>query len=432
MTHPLTLIVSIALSVFLCSYFSVGEASVSSVSTARARAWALDNPSFDSLVQWQLNNRQHVIIAILVAHNLFAVAASSLLTFFISRRWGENSVLWSTAVMTVLMVLFADFLPKCVGMALGERTFTAVLPGLKTAATLFKPAIVCLEKIVLSASRIFRVDMSLESPMVTRDEIEQLVKNGEKSGTIEPSERRMIDGVIALDETRVSEIMVPRTSVDALEVSRKLGNVLSCMRNWEHSRIPVYDGTLDDIAGVVYLKDMIPYLRAGALDTPLRSFMRPAFFVPETMRVDDLFTSMRNQRVHFAVVVDEYGGTAGIVTLEDLLEEIVGDIRDEYDDDSSSIVQLSNTSYRVKCAESLEDFGNAVGYNFNCDAVDSVGGYVLDRFNGFPKRGDQVAAGEWTIKVTDVGEHRVNEVVFTRMPQPTQDGRPHETGKLEE
>ncbi|MGI6075343.1 MAG: hemolysin family protein [Pyramidobacter sp.] len=432
MTHPLAVLLSIAALIFLCAYFSVGEASVSSVSAARARAWAEDNPSFDSLVQWQLNNRQKVIIAILVAHNLFSVTASSLLTFFTSRLWGESSVLWSTTVMTVLMVLFADFLPKCIGMAIGERTFTAVLPGLKAAATLFKPAIFCLERIVFSVSRLFHVDMSLESSMVTRDEIEQLVKNGEESGAIEPSERRMIDGVIALDETRVSEIMVPRTSVDALEVSRKLGDVLSCMRNWEHSRIPVYSGTLDNVAGVVYLKDMISHLRAGALETPLKSLMRPAFFIPETMRVNDLFNSMRSQHVHFAVVVDEYGGTAGIVTLEDLLEEIVGDIRDEYDDDSAPIVQLSDTSYRVKCAESLDDFENAVGYNFNCDAVDSVGGYVLDRFNGFPQKGDEVAVGEWTIKVTDVGEHRVNEVVFTRTPRPKADGLPAESGKQEE
>jgi putative hemolysin len=414
MIPPVTAVVSIFICVFLCGVLSVGEASVSSVSSAKALAWAEENPFFASLVNWELTDRQRVIIAILVAHNLFSVAASSLLTFYTTDLWGENGVFWATTVMTILMVLFADFLPKCIGIAAGEKTFAVVLPGLKTAAVVFKPVIIFLEQIVTCVSRAFHMDMTLESSMVTRDEIEQLVKNGEESGAIEPSERRMIDGVIALDETRVSEIMVPRTSVDALEVSQKLGDVISKMRNWEHSRIPVFSGTLDEIVGVVYLKDMIPYLHAGKTSTPLRNFMRPAFFIPETMKVDDLFNSMRSQHVHFAVVVDEYGGTAGIVTLEDLLEEIVGDIRDEYDDDSVPIMQLNDHTYKVKCTESLENFETAAGYDFHCDDVDSVGGYILYKFNGFPRKGDTITDGDWTIKVTDVGEHRVNEVIFIR------------------
>jgi putative hemolysin len=432
MTPPLTAVLSIFLFIFLCGVLSVGEASVSSVSSARALAWAEENPYFAHLVNWELDNRQRVIIAILVAHNLFSVAASSLLTFYTTGLWGENGIFWATTIMTILMVLFADFLPKCIGMAVGEKTFFLVLPSLKTAAVVFKPVIVFLEKIVHYVSRAFRMDMTLESSMVTRDEIEQLVKNGEESGEIEPSERRMIDGVIALDETRVSEIMVPRTSVDALEVSQKLEDVLSKMRNWEHSRIPVFSGTLDEIVGVVYLKDMIPFLHAGKIKTPLKNFMRPAFFIPETMKVNDLFNNMRNRHIHFAVVVDEYGGTAGIITLEDLLEEIVGDIRDEYDDDSVPIMQLNDHTYKVKCTESLEDFEAAAGYDFHCEDVDSVGGYVLYRFNGFPKKGDTIKDGDWTIKVTDVGEHRVNEVLFIRNQCPCDKGVNAEVNQREE
>lgn len=420
MTSFLLLFVAIVFLLALSGYLSVGEAAISSVSVAKARACGEDNPKLAPLVDWELAERQKVIIAILVAHNLFSVAASSFATVLTTNFWGERGVFWATLIMTILMVLFADFLPKCIGMALGERNFNVILPGLRVVSTVFGPLIWILEKTVAFFSNLFHVDMTLESAVVTRDEIEQLVKNGEESGTIEASERRMIDGVIAFDETRVSEIMVPRVSMDALEVNDTIADVASLMQNWEHSRIPVFHETPDDIVGVFYLKDMIPYLRAGKMDTPLSAFMRRALFIPETMKVNDLFSMMRSKHVHFAVVVDEYGGTAGIVTLEDLLEEIVGDIRDEYDEESSPIVQLNENSYRVKCTESLENLEAVVGYDFNCNDVDSVGGYVLDKFMGFPEKGDIYHDDHWTIKVTSTGEHRVNEVIFTRSTNEVQ------------
>lgn len=422
MTSFVILVLTIATLVALSGYLSVGEAAISSVSAPRARAFGEANPRLAPLVDWELAERQRAIIAILVAHNLFAVAASSFATVLTTNLWGEKGVFWATVIMTVLMVLFADFLPKCIGMALGEKNFGFILPGLRAFSVVFKPLVAALERIVKICGRLLHVDMTLESTVVTRDEIEQLVKNGEESGAIEASERRMIDGVIAFDETRVSEIMVPRVSMDALEVNETIANVASLMQNWEHSRIPVFHETPDDIVGIVYLKDMIPYLRAGKTDTLLSAFMRRPLFVPETMKVADLFGMMRGKRVHFAVVVDEYGGTAGIVTLEDLLEEIVGDIRDEYDEEAAPIVQLDDRSYRVKCTESLEELGAVVGYDFDCSDVDSVGGYVLDKFMGFPEKGDVYRDADWTIKVTDVGEHRVNEVVFVRSEGNPRDG----------
>ncbi len=407
----------ILLFVILCGYLSLGEAAVSSVSEARARAWETKNSGWKKLVDWEIDHPQKVIITILVARNLFSVAASALFTLVLTSQWGSGAEVWATATMTVVMVLFADFLPKCLGLASGENNFTIVLPGLYVTSVIFKPVVVFLEKIIYQVGKFFHVDMRLKSTFVTRDEIGRLVESGEKSGAIEETEHRMIDGVIALDETRVSEIMVPRTEVAAFAPSRTISGVLEQMRNPKllHSRVPVIKDSLDDIVGVVYLKDMIPYLREGKLETPLTAFMRKPLFVPETARVDDLFNTMKKRHVHFAVVVDEYGGTAGIITLEDLLEKIVGEIHDEFESDASApMVKLNDRSYKVKCTESLEDFANFIGYDFGCDEVDSVGGYVLDRFGDFPKKGEIFQDRDWTIEVTDVSPHRVNEVIFSR------------------
>ncbi len=407
----------VALFVFFCGYLSLGEASVSSVSEAKARAWEVQNSAWKFLVDWEVAHPQKVIITILVARNLFSVAATALVTLLFANLWGSAAEVWTTAVMTVVMVLFADFLPKCVGLAGGEKNFMIVLPGLWVTSILFKPIVILLEKIIFSVGKIFHVDMTLRSTFVTRDEIGELVESGEKSGAIEEVEHRMIDGVFALDKTRVSEIMVPRTSIGAFASMRTIAGVLEQMQNPKllHSRVPVYKDSLDNIIGVLYLKDMIPYLREGKLDTKLTAFLRPPIFVPETTRIDDLFNTMKRRHIHFAVVVDEWGGTAGIVTMEDLLEKIVGDIQDEYEsEDTSPIVRLSDRSYKVKCTESLEDFATFTGYDFACEGVDSVGGYVLDRFGDFPKKGEIYHDRDWTIEVTDVGEHRVNEVIFTR------------------
>ncbi len=408
----------VLLFVFFCGYLSFGEASVSSVSTAKARAWELQNSAWKNLVDWEIEHPQKVIITILVARNLFAVAASALMTLFVTRLCnGAHAEVWTTAVMTVVMVLFADFLPKCVGLAAGEKNFMIVLPGLWVTSILFKPAVFILEKIVFDIGKIFHVDMTLRSAFVTRDEIGELVESGEKSGALEEVEHRMIDGVFALDKTRVSEIMVPRTEVGAFAESRTISGVLEQMRNpgLLHSRVPVFKDSLDNIVGVLYLKDMIPFLREGKLDTPLTAFMRTPLFVPETARVDDLFNTMKKLHVHFAVVVDEWGGTAGIVTMENLLEKIVGDIHDEFEnEDDSPIVKLNDRTFKVKCTVSLEDFAAAVGYDFDCDEVDSVGGYVLDRFGDFPIKGEIYRDRDWVIEVTDAGTHRVNEVIFTR------------------
>ena len=400
--------------VFLCSFLSVSEASISSVGVARAQAYGDKNRSLSDLIDWEIEERQRVIITILIAHNLFAVAASSFATVVATRAWGQAGICWATCILTVIAVIGEDFLPKCLGMAWGERSFAFVLPVLKFFHFILHPLVNCLNGIVDGFGKLFRVSMTLESSIVTRDEIEELVKSGEESGVLEADERRMIDGVISFDETRVYEIMVPRVDMNALEDVQTVSDLVSKLHEWEHSRIPVFHETPDEIVGVVYVKDIIPYLREGKDDTQLSKVMREALFVPETMIVSDLFNLMRAQRIHFAVVVDEYGGTAGIVTLEDMLEEIVGEIQDEYDDEDAGIVQLNSNCYRVKCSESLEDLEFALGCDFECDDVDSVGGYVLDKFHGFPQKGDMISDGCWTIKVTDAEQHRVNEVLFIR------------------
>ena len=408
------LLSGIAFFVFLCSFLSVGEASISSVGIARAQAYGENNQSLAGLIDWEIEDRQRVIITILIAHNLFAVAASSFATVLATRQWGQTGIFWATLFLTIVAVIVEDFLPKCLGMAWGERTFGGVLPVLRAFHFILHPLVNGLNSIVNGFGKLFHVSMTLESSIVTRDEIEELVKSGEASGVLEADERRMIDGVISFDETRVYEIMVPRVDMNALEDTQTIADLVARLHDWEHSRIPVFHETHDEIVGVVYVKDIIPYLREGKNDTPLSKVMRDALFVPETMIVNDLFDLMRSKRIHFAVVVDEYGGTAGIVTLEDMLEEIVGEIQDEYDDEDAGIVQLNSNCYRVKCSESLEDLELALGCNFECDDVDTVGGYVLDKFHGFPQKGDIISDEAWTIKVTDAEQHRVNEVLFIR------------------
>ena len=219
-----------------------------------------------------------------------------------------------------------------------------------------------------------KVDVSSQHPFVTREEIEQMVNIGEASGVFEEEERRMIHGVISFEETRVYEIMIPRTDMMAVPGDISISDSIPVFRECGHSRLPVYEKSPDHIVGILYVKDLIGAFMSDETSIPVSSLAREALFVPETMRIADLFDVMRGKRVHMAIVIDEYGGTAGLVTLEDLIEEIVGEIQDEYDDESALIQKEPDGSYLVRGQMGLEDLSEALGYPFESSDMDSVGG----------------------------------------------------------
>lgn len=246
---------------------------------------------------------------------------------------------------------------------------------------------------------------------VTEDEFKTMVDAGPVGGFVEEGERRMIQSILRFGDTLAREIMVPRIDMQALDVDTSLPKAVDAFVNTGYSRVPVYEETVDNTLGMLYAKDLLRVLRAGEEIGSLRDLLRPAYFVPEAKKVDELLDDMQSQRIHIAIVVDEYGGVAGLVTLEDIVEEIFGEIQDEYDQAEESPYQvLKDGDYEFLGRVDLDDFNDLMGSELPSDEADTLGGYIYSRLGRVPDVGEQVAQGDLLLTVEQVSARRIGRV----------------------
>ncbi|MEK7862030.1 MAG: hemolysin family protein, partial [Chloroflexota bacterium] len=252
--------------------------------------------------------------------------------------------------------------------------------------------------------------------LVTEEEIRALVETGQAQGVLEPTEREMISSIFEMGDKEVREVMIPRTDLVAIDVHTPIGEVLEHITRIGHSRLPVFEGSADDIIGILYVKDLFRRLVKGDREIEVKRLLRPAHFVPETKKVDELLREMQRDKVHLAIVVDEYGGTAGLVTIEDLVEEIVGEIRDEYDVEQELVLPVSENEAvmdgRVPFADVRETFGLELEES---EDYDTLGGFITNRLGRFPRAGESVETTDARFTVESVEGRRIRRVRVTRL-----------------
>ncbi|MDD2517438.1 MAG: hemolysin family protein [Synergistales bacterium] len=395
------------------AFFSSSETAITSIGRGKLLAIQEKNPQRRKGIDWLISDMQRALTVILIGNNLVNIAASAVATQVAISLIGSKGLLLAVAFMTVVIVIFGEILPKSIAILKPDGIVSNALPLLRFINVVFSPLIWITVGIVKFFGSLMKVDLSSQHPFVTREEIEQMVNIGEASGVFEEEERRMIHGVISFEETRVYEIMIPRTDMMAVPGDISISDSIPVFRECGHSRLPVYEKSPDHIVGILYVKDLIGAFMSDETSIPVSSLAREALFVPETMRIADLFDVMRGKRVHMAIVIDEYGGTAGLVTLEDLIEEIVGEIQDEYDDESALIQKEPDGSYLVRGQMGLEDLSEALGYPFESSDMDSVGGLVLSLAGRFPDKGQRLPYGHWEFQVLEVEDHRIKMVRVT-------------------
>ena len=395
------------------AFFSSSETAITSTGRGKLLAIQEKNPQRRKGIDWLISDMQRALTVILIGNNLVNIAASAVATQVAISLIGAKGLLLAVAFMTVVIVIFGEILPKSIAILKPDGIVSNALPLLRFINVVFSPLIWITVGIVKFFGSLMKVDLSSQHPFVTREEIEQMVNIGEASGVFEEEERRMIHGVISFEETRVYEIMIPRTDMMAVPGDISISDSIPVFRECGHSRLPVYEKSPDHIVGILYVKDLIGAFMSDETSIPVSSLAREALFVPETMRIADLFDVMRGKRVHMAIVIDEYGGTAGLVTLEDLIEEIVGEIQDEYDDESALIQKEPDGSYLVRGQMGLEDLSEALGYPFESSDMDSVGGLVLSLAGRFPDKGQRLPYGHWEFQVLEVEDHRIKMVRVT-------------------
>ena len=336
---------------------------------------------------------------------------------------GALALLVVTALVALFTIVFGELVPKSLALAHTERTALALSGLVEFLSRALGPLVAFLTWVTGAISRPFGV-RSLAPASISVEELKILVERGGEEGVLEAEEEQMISAVIELGEGRVHEVMVPRIDITAVPTTTSVDEAIDVIVQAGHSRIPVYEETIDNIGGILYAKDLLPHLKAGGDRPELRTLLRPPLFVPESMSVDDLLHEFQRRKVHIAIVLDEYGGTAGLVTIEDLLEEIVGEIQDEYDVEEPMVERVSDSEARLDGRASIDDLLELFDLTLDeeeREEYDTVGGLVYHRIGGVPHVGDAVHLGRVSLTVESTDGRRVGKVLAVRRPDEAEE-----------
>ncbi|MCI0346271.1 MAG: hemolysin family protein, partial [Chloroflexi bacterium] len=344
---------------------------------------------------------------------------------------GAVALIAVTILVSIFTIVFGELVPKTLALARPEAFALALAVPVDILGRVLNPLVAVLTRATSAIARLLGAEVTHEQ-QISADELRLIVERGGEQGILEAEEEQMINAVIELGERRVHEVMVPRVAMAALASNATLEQAIDLVIEVGHSRIPVYHDSIDEIVGILYAKDLLPYLKPDAEPRPaLRKLLRPPVLVPESMTVDDLLHEFQRRKVHIAIVLDEYGGTAGLVTIEDLLEEIVGEIQDEYDVEEPIVVRLSEHEARVDGRADVDELLELFDLDLkleDAEEYDTVGGLMYHRIGGVPSPGDMVEVDGLRLTVETTDGRRVGKVLVTRQaerpPKPSDDGQP--------
>ncbi len=405
------LVIALIASLVLAAFAAASETALTSVSRLRMRSLAEEGVRRAEIVV-KLHNQPNAYLSTILSINTVAViVASTTATLIISDTYRSFPQAAGTAILSAFVLVFCEIAPKSLALRFNER-LALVLGGPVAALTrVLRPVVAALMLVSNSLLRATTRGKSVAGPFVTEEELRMMLHLGQQQGVVEFGEQEMIHGILEMTDKTVREVMVPRIDVVAIESSHTVSELIALVVQHGHSRIPVYEESMDNIIGVVYAKDL---LRDGVRDGDQRkiaTMMREPYFTPEVKHVGELLHEMQERKVHMAVVVEEHGGTAGIVTFEDLIEEIVGPIRDEYDVAEQEEVQFLNDSEVLLNARfPVDDIKDLLHLDVGETESDSIGGLVYERLGAIPAVGATLQLGDATLTVEKVRRQSIQLV----------------------
>jgi CBS domain containing-hemolysin-like protein len=416
-TDVWTLVVVVLLTA-VAAFLAAAETSLTRMSRARAMHLAEEQRrgarQLLALVEQPARFLNLVLLLVLVVQ-FFATA---LFTSVLSRLVGGGlGVAIAATVMTILTFIFAEVAPKTYAVQQTDRAALAVAPVIYVLTRL--PVLGPLTRLLIGIGNVVTPGKGLKSgPFVSEDEIRALVDEAERDEVIEEEEREMIHSIFEFGDTILREVMVPRPDMVAVPVTMSLQEVLELILRSGFSRIPVYQRDIDDVVGLAYAKDVLRRLHDGQADKPLVDILRPALFMPESMRAAECLREMRRRKSHMVIVIDEYGGTAGLVTIEDLLEEIVGEIADEYDLEEPNVEPLPDGDFRVNARLGIDEVNELLDVELPATEWDSIGGLLINLVGGVPREGQEVEFQGLRLRAERVQGRRIGRVRIHRLSPP--------------
>jgi len=400
--------------------FSGTETAYSSVNKLRLKNYEAQGSKKAAKALKLANKFDEVLTAVLIGNNIVNIAASSVSTLLFISMYGDNGAAVSTIVITLLVLTFCEVIPKSYAKKNAEKIALAFATPLTFLVGLFKPLVFLLNKL----SALF--DRGEDVPSVTEDELKYMIDEIEEQGVIEEQESELVKSALEFDEITVNEILIPRVKVIGVEVNSSIDEIKELFSSEMYSRLPVYEKSLDDIVGIITNKSFFKMLVEGKSD--IRDIIQEVPHIADSKLISEAMKDMQRSKVHLAVVIDQYGGTKGIITLEDIIEELVGEIYDEDDEIVSNVVMIAEDKYEVAGDLSVSDMLEQIGLDE--DMVDtectSVGGWVTDVMEHIPDAGETAETGRFRLTAKEVSEQTVDKVIVEVLPEPESDDEDEE------
>ena len=404
----------------LSAFFSASETALSTVNRIKIRTLCEEGNRRAQTLNGVLDQYSKMLSAILIGNNIVNLSASSLATSLAIDLWGNMAVGIATGILTILVLLFGEIVPKTSAMLNAERISLAIAGIIRALMWILTPVIFLIDMLSNGILRLIGVDPKQKASTLTESELRTLVDVSHEEGVIESEEKEMINNVFDFSDSVARDIMIPRINMTTVSVNASYQEVLHIFRDSMYTRIPVYEDDQDHIIGIINIKDFL--LLTNKENFQIRNILRDVYYTYEFKPTSDLMLEMREKGEAVSMVLDEYGATAGMITFEDLLEEIVGEIRDEYDDDENELIQeLSDREYLIEGSMKLDDINDALSLHLECEEYDSIGGMIIHHLERVAKLHDKVTLDDGTVlEACQVRRNRIEKVKLT-LPEKTGD-----------
>ncbi|RMG57501.1 MAG: HlyC/CorC family transporter [Deltaproteobacteria bacterium] len=394
----------------MSAFFSGSETAFFSVPLARLNSLRETSPSTYERIARLRSDPKRLIITVLIGGEIANISISSIFTSLFSRLMEQGSEVTSLIVSTCAILMFGDLIPKSIAFVHGINYVRVASFPLTFFMKVITPVRFVVEKISSGILYLFGVREPSEFLYFSESKFRTLVDEGEKSGEVDRAESRLIHNIFELSDKVARDAMTPVNDVFMVEKGISFGELLRLMKIYRHSRIPVYEGSRNNVVGILYFKDILKHAKEKGGDVDWLGYVREPYFVPETKSLSDLLNEMQRRKIHMSVVISEYGTVSGIVTMEDILEELFGEIRDEYDVEEKLVIPIDERTKIVSAKLPVDEFNRIFGVSIDDDEFDTVGGLVLHLFGHLPKRGEKVKFGNLEFTVERVQGIRIHEV----------------------
>lgn len=404
----------------LSAFFSSAETAMTTVNRIRIMNLAEEGNRRAATLLKVIDDSGKMLSAILIGNNIVNIFASSLATVLATKLLGSKGVGVATGVLTLLVLVFGEITPKTLATIHSEKIALAYSVVVYYYMVVLTPVIFCVNKLALGVLKLLRVDPNAKNDTMTENELRTIVDVSHEDGVIESEERQMIYNVFDFGDSLAKDIMIPRVDMTFAQVDATREELIDIFKQEKFTRLPVYESSTDDVIGILNMKDLLLY--DNSMEFHVRDIMREAFFTYEYKKTSELMIEMRKDTINMAIVLDEYGATAGLITLEDLLEEIVGEIRDEYDEDEEDLIQkISDREYLIEGSMKLDDVNDALGLSLDSEDYDSLGGLIIDLLDRLPEEQESVTTKEGIVlKVQSIDKNRIGKV-YLLLPEEAEE-----------